>query len=58
MIIGVRHHVDNLNFFYYPLKNVNEFNKISYNSNNMVWRSLPGTEIPDYEESTRFVFSS
>jgi hypothetical protein len=22
----------------------------------MVWRSLPGTEIPDYEESTRFVF--
>lgn len=24
----------------------------------MVWRSLPGTEIPDYEENTNLVLSS
>ena len=50
--------LDNLNFFYYPFKNINEFNIISYNSNNMVWRSLPGTKISDYEASARFVLSS
>lgn len=46
-------------FFIIMLKNINEFNKIPYNSNNMVWGSLPGTEIPDYEESTstKLVFS-
>jgi len=45
------------NFFIIILKIVNEFNNISYNPNNMVWGSLPGTEIPDYEESTVLVFS-
>ncbi len=39
----------------YPLKSSYELNEISYNSNDMVWRSLPGTVIPDYEESTNLV---
>ena len=56
MTIGVRGHVDNLIFFIIILKALG-INKFSYNSNNMVWGSLLGTEIPDYEESTKLVFS-
>lgn len=43
-------------FFIIILKTLG-INIISYNPNNMVWGSLPGTEIPDYEESTKLVFS-
>ncbi len=42
--------------YFIILENIKEFNITSYNSNNMVWRSLPGTEIPDYEESAKGVF--
>lgn len=52
---GVGHYIDNLNYLLLSFISSYEFNEISYNSNDMVWRSLPGTVIPDYEESTNLV---
>lgn len=36
------------------LRKINRY--ISYNSNNLVWKSLPGTLIPAYEEDVLDVF--
>lgn len=51
----VRHYIDNPNYLLLCFKSSYELIEISYNSNDMVWRFLPGTVIPDYEESTNLV---